>query len=167
VGDERARAAHHSLELPWAAGLFDAEGSVGCYGSKSNYWRIQVSVGQHHDPEVLHRFRAAVGAGKVYGPYINNGKQHWVFQCVGKNAGTVIEAIWPWLCGPKRKQIEAAREKLLNPPLGDREGRACPEGCTCRRHRWLYEELTPQQQRRREKMREYQARHRAKLKESA
>jgi hypothetical protein len=175
VGDERAQAAYPNEELAWAAGLYDGEGSCGCYGRsdgkkrKASYWHLRLHVAQHYDPEVLHRFVAAVGVGKVYGPY---EERKYSVQVVGKNAEIIIEKIWPWLSGPKRRQIEAAREKFLQRPepslQGLGGGQPCPPGCTCGRHgRYSTEGLTEKQIRRREKMREYQARHRAKLKESA
>jgi hypothetical protein len=108
---------------------------------------------------VLDRFVAAVGVGKVYGPY--QGHKYSV-QVVGKNAEIVIQAIWPWLSGPKRKQIEAARAKFEARGESAKGGRVCPPDCQCGRHKWKTEDVLPEIQLKREKQREYQRRHRAK-----
>jgi hypothetical protein len=132
-------------------------------------WTIRVAVGQNYDPEVLHRFCAAVGVGKVYGPYPNaDGVNRYSFQVVGKNAKAVLAAIWPWISGPKRRQAEAALEKYDNRILGTGHHGPCQPDCTCGRHRLASTEgLTESQIRRREKLRGYQRKHRQKKRASA
>lgn len=170
MGDERLRATSHSEELAWAAGLYDGEGTCGCYGRpdgrkrRGSYWHIRISVAQHYDPEVLHRFVAAVGVGKVYGPY--DGRKYSV-QVVGENAETIIERLWPYLSGPKRRQIEAAREKFLSRPASTKGGHVCAPDCTCGRQKWKTQDLDPAVARRREQQREATRRYRAKKKEEA
>jgi len=54
------------VELAWAAGLWDGEGSAGCYFGRSNVkGYLQATLAQN-DPEVLYRFRDAVGGGAIY-----------------------------------------------------------------------------------------------------
>lgn len=53
------------METSWAAGLFDGEGTATvCRGRR----RLAVKM---NDEESVRRFAAAVGVGKVYGPYEN------------------------------------------------------------------------------------------------
>jgi hypothetical protein len=170
VSEEHIRAASHREDLAWAAGLYDGEGSTGCYIKKRPAGRVdsvqfRVTVGQHHDPEVLHRFVGAVGMGKVYGPYRHPSGERFAFQAAGTKAVLVIETILPWLSGPKRRQAEAALVLYRKRSQNSRQGRICPPDCTCGRHnRYSTDGLTEQQLRRREKMREYQKRHREKVK---
>jgi hypothetical protein len=112
---------------------------------------------------------AAVGVGKVYGPY--EGRK-WSIQVVGKNAEIVIEKLWPWLSGPKRRQIERAREKFANrPEEGLRNGRDCPPGCTCGRHTGWWsthsKEEAKSTEHRRAQQREYTRRYRERKKLAA
>jgi hypothetical protein len=171
VGVERTRAAFHREELAWAAGLWDGEGCCGCYGRydggkkkrKASYWHIRINISQH-DREVLDRFAAAVGVGKVYGPYRGTV---WHFQCVGKNAEIVIEKIWPWLSEPKRRQIEGARAKFEARGESTKGGHVCGPDCQCGRQKWKTEDVDPKIAKRRAQQREATRRYRAKLKESA
>lgn len=48
------------MELAWATGLFEGEGSIGADG------RLQLKMVSE---ESVRRFHAAVGVGSVYGPY--------------------------------------------------------------------------------------------------
>ena len=64
------------LELAWAAGFFDGEGSV-MYAERrpargTLYRQLQTSISQSSSPELLLRFRDAVQAGAVTGPYHAN-----------------------------------------------------------------------------------------------
>ena len=101
------------LERAWAAGFFDGEGYVGCnlrWAGKKRYRRIDVQVTQN-DPEVLERFRAAVGAGKVYGPYHTPKRANpmWKYG-IGSAEGVrhVLEVLRPYLSSIKTKQAEEA-----------------------------------------------------------
>lgn len=165
------RAVSPREELAWAAGLWDGEGSCGVYERKDgrmragSQWSLRVSVGQHHDPEVLHRFRAIVGVGKVYGPYSHPSGDRYVFQVVGKNAIAVLDKIWPWLSGPKRCQAQAALEKWNSREL-QKGGHVCAPDCTCGRQKWKTEtDIDPKLARRRAQQREAQRRHRERLKQ--
>lgn len=52
-------------EMAWAAGFFDGEG---CFSYSRKVYTPTIAIAQV-DRQVLDRFRAAVGIGKVYGPY--------------------------------------------------------------------------------------------------
>jgi hypothetical protein len=51
------------VEIAWAAGLFDGEGTATICGGQR---RLAVKMA---DEESVRRFHAAIGVGKVYGPY--------------------------------------------------------------------------------------------------
>ena len=65
------------IELAWAAGLFDGEGTISLVTHRKKrktktyeYKQVHVLVSQSGSPEVLERFQRAVGGlGKIYGPY--------------------------------------------------------------------------------------------------
>src|SRR5947209_988189 len=72
------------IELVWAAGFFDGEGNcrfrldkIETNRNKSRaYGAFVLQIGQTQR-EVLDRFHAAVGCGKVYGPYTKqNGSKN-------------------------------------------------------------------------------------------
>src|SRR5690349_5311058 len=93
-------------ELAWAAGFFDGEGSSKLDRRKDRAY-ISIQIG-HVEPGPLHRFRAAVGAGNVTGPYDHNSKKnprwkpHYSYQAYGENARFVIETqLWTYLSEPK------------------------------------------------------------------
>ncbi len=60
------------LELAWAGGFFDGEGSTCCtYSNGKPYTRISLSIGQKNEEgnriaSTLLRFQQAVGTGKIY-----------------------------------------------------------------------------------------------------
>jgi hypothetical protein len=100
------------MEQAWAAGLFDGEGSTNIENANSkrrlpsgrprDYPNLRVNVGQDKDPEVLHRFQAAVdGIGNIY--YAKGyDKYNWMAR--GDDALRVLEILWPYLSGPKKAQ---------------------------------------------------------------
>ena len=95
-----------SLELAWAAGFYDGEGSA-YLDKRSNCPRVGIG---HVDPRPLHRFLQAVDVGSVTGPYTHNSKKndrwsdYYSFQAYGKKAHAVMDALWPYLSEPKREQ---------------------------------------------------------------
>ena len=96
------------LELAWAAGFFDGEGSI----YRDSRGSVRLSANQIR-PEPLHRFVQAVGVGRVYGPY--GPKQVHQIQLVGEKAHQVIDRLLPLLSPPKREQIE----RVLSPVVGE------------------------------------------------
>jgi hypothetical protein len=96
-------------ELAWAAGFFDAEGWAAAVKSRRGKRPIaQINQADANGvPEVLTRFRAAVGVGRVRGPKCEEGKvdlYHWVASSRGDVRRT-FEAIAPWLGQVKRAQF--------------------------------------------------------------
>ena len=94
-------------ELAWAAGFFDGEGSIllGNHYKKGVQYRYLRANVQQNDRRPLDRFVAAVGAGKVNGPYAGNRVNpihNWnVNSAVALG---VIGRLWPYLSAPKREQ---------------------------------------------------------------
>ena len=100
------------LELAWAAGYFDGEGSIGCYGGKGsgNNKSLALSVG-NTQLEELERFKAAVGGvGTINGPYSKNKRKPFYSYRVQNVEGVkfVVSCIWNYLSSNKRNDIETA-----------------------------------------------------------
>lgn len=62
------------------------------------------------EPSVLRRFQAAVGLGKVYGPYSGpGGREYYAWQLQPfEGVQAVIGMLWNWVSEPKRRQMEEA-----------------------------------------------------------
>jgi hypothetical protein len=113
-------------ELAWAAGFYDGEGSVSVvYPSKTlvrpeGYATLHMKVSQK-DIRPLHRFCAAVGVGRVTGPY-GNDMHSWQ---IGGNPGVrqALTRLWPYLSPPKREQAEAAQAVIDSRPELARDAR--------------------------------------------
>jgi hypothetical protein len=91
------------MELAWAAGFFDGEGTFAFYKSG----RFVASVMQT-DPEVLVRFRDAIGIGSLFGPYKTTGlgkKPIYQYRSNGAAvAQQIVALLWPYLCSIKQEQ---------------------------------------------------------------
>lgn len=94
-----------ATERAWAAGFFDGEGST-CRSGRG----ILVKVSQN-ERALLDRWVAAVGAGKVYGPYgpypgrKTNSKAYYVAQTTNREASVkALLAMWPYLGDIKKAQ---------------------------------------------------------------
>lgn len=87
------------LELAWAAGFWDGEGS--CY---LNQGYARMSINQN-DVRVLHRFQAAVECGIIL-PYQQTGKTYWRWRTNRyEEACQVADALWPYLSEVKQDQL--------------------------------------------------------------
>jgi hypothetical protein len=102
------------IELAWAAGFYDGEGSsIYRYSDSRRQRCLQITIQQNHR-EVLDRFKSAVGVGRVNGPYpYNRGRsgEYYSYQ-VSNAAGfrKVVRALWPFLGTEKKRQfIKAMR----------------------------------------------------------
>lgn len=113
---------NRDIELAWAAGFYDGEGSVwwrppsrtGERPARGGRGQLRVTI-QQNDPAPLERFRGAVRVGTVVGPYVRQrpGRQannpFWSYQA--HKAGEVVAIagfLWAFLCEPKRAQLHAA-----------------------------------------------------------
>jgi len=118
-----AQTAPDRLELAWAAGFFDAEGST-FVASRGHYPVIGISQSDDDGvPAVLSRFRDAVGGyGHINGPIFlaaGDFKVKWIYRVHGyEMVRAVIAQIWPWL--GTVKQVQSASTLLeyrqWNPP---------------------------------------------------
>jgi len=101
-------------ELAWAAGFFDGDGWAALARQKGRRTgqpqaRINQS-GLDGVPEVLVRFRDAVGVGRIGGPKIEDRREP-LYWWVASSRGDVTrtgELIGPWLSTQKRAQFETA-----------------------------------------------------------
>lgn len=92
------------IELAWAAGFFDGEGSS--YFVNGKYPNISIS---QTDPRVLERFQRAVGGvGGVYGPYKNTHKPVYQYNASHRKAVEAMNKILPFLGEIKTEQWEKA-----------------------------------------------------------
>jgi hypothetical protein len=108
--------------LAYAAGLFDGEGTIWTRG-RSPGLGLRLFVQQNH-PDVLERFRAAVGLGRVVGPYTRKGvhKPFWQYEITDwRGVQAVVAMLWIFLGVVKREQIVRVFRQY-------REGRTRPIG---------------------------------------
>ncbi len=98
-------------ELAWAAGFFDGDGWTAPVRSRRRRTpQPHAQINQASEsgvPEVLVRFRDAVGVGRVGGPKIEAGR-HPLYRWVASSRGDVMRTgalIGPWLSGEKRAQF--------------------------------------------------------------
>jgi hypothetical protein len=103
------------LNIAWAAGFFDGEGSTSVLKTKRDkYSYIRMSITQK-DRAVLDKFQSIVGVGKIYKHNTRNTfswdcyKQEEVFQ--------VLDMLWPFLSDIKRTQAENAKNKKTQTPI--------------------------------------------------
>lgn len=118
----------NELELAWAAGFFDGEGSTSV---EKNSASLKTTISQN-DPEVLERFLKAVDVGsRIYGPYYYGPKKNprWAVQICGKSAIIAVAKLWPYLGSIKRNQALRNLDRvteILNgskyPFLGNKKG---------------------------------------------
>lgn len=112
------------IDLAWAAGLFEGEGSVGRYSSTTAAIAMT-------DRDVLVRFAAAVGIGRVYGPYIKKKKSRkpvWLWRVSSYDTvAQLFQMLESWL-GPRRREQFA--RALAGPPRSRRGPRPLPPSTT-------------------------------------
>lgn len=90
--------------LPWAAGLFEGEGSI----QRQSVTRWQLTLSST-DVDVLLAFAKVVGCGKAYGPYDQKNR---------RVDGGPCKPYWRWVCSDKQGILTVA--KRLMPYLGER-----------------------------------------------
>lgn len=109
------------LELAWAGGFFDGEGSTCCSVNNGKpHTRIALSIGQKNEDtgqpaETLQRFKKAVGLGKIYkkscrGKDINQSQ--WSV-CKRIDVFDTMLKLWPYISTTKRKQMRKALHLFL------------------------------------------------------
>lgn len=101
-----------ATELAWATGLFEGEG---CISSKGAPYHAPSLCVTQRDRQVLDRFVAAIGEGKVYGPYTNKILPSRPFHRVrmegAKKIHRTLAKMWVYLGSVKRRQAIAAYDR--------------------------------------------------------
>jgi hypothetical protein len=102
---------HREIDLAWAAGFFEGEGSATMHGPR---FAAQI---KNNDAAALARFRTCVEAGRIYGPYMDpsrfkNVKPFWMWLCHDTEAIHVMSALAPWLTERRLLQLELTLGKV-------------------------------------------------------
>lgn len=128
------------LDVAWAAGLFEGEGSVSVVPNTARSRRIYMRLDMHStDDDVLKRFGAVVGVGRVRGPYLTNGKNHkphhkpyWTWSITGRRALLLAtHAPFADQLGSRRRSRIAEVIAILGkqpPHSGNGNKTHCPQG---------------------------------------
>lgn len=108
--DEHVRARQ---ERAWAAGFFDGEGWAAARRRGIRRYPVAMinQAGSSGVPEVLVRFRAAVGGiGSIRGPLVKPGRRDLYRWCASSRGDVrcVYECLRPWLGSVKRTQFRDA-----------------------------------------------------------
>jgi hypothetical protein len=99
----RAEGITDDLRLAWAAGVFDADGTV--YRTGNRPPRVVIAMS---DEDTIRKFAARMG-GRIYGPYVNtNGvKMSWKCHIEGQAAVEDIYAMFrPYIADRRCEQFE-------------------------------------------------------------
>jgi|SRR5918911_1444230 hypothetical protein len=110
----------NETEWAWAAGFFDGEGYVAARmgghrrtasGELFRYRRIEIQITQMH-PDVLERFRLAVGRGSIGGPYAdkrgNRGPMYKYATAGYVAVSEIFDRIGKYLSPVKAEQVRRA-----------------------------------------------------------
>lgn len=116
------------IELAWAAGLFEGEGSIS--SEKKRRGGITLALAMT-DEDVVRRFHEAVGRGTVNGPHLRSGqKPQWTWRCSTLEAVEVLALLAP-LFGIRRAakadEVLSARREFIEWATQERECAHCGE----------------------------------------
>lgn len=89
------------IDIAWAAGIYEGEGSVAFYGRKEP-GRSRIIVVQK-DPWILYRLQSLFG-GSVDGPYKSRNVQMW--RITGPRAAGFAMTIFSFLSPRRRQQLK-------------------------------------------------------------
>lgn len=100
------------LDLAWAAGLFDGEGSTSTLkAQRDKHIYLRASVAQK-DRRVLDKFQKIVDCGKVYS---QKSRIMHSWDCYRQDeVYSFLELLWPYISEQKREQIFLAKERIKN-----------------------------------------------------
>ena len=97
-----------TIDLAWAAGLFDGEGSIGVYARKSG-WYVVAQLQMSHRP-TCHRFAEVVGSGGLFRNKKRAGyKQAYRILVSARKAEKLLGLLLPFLVAKKREALLALR----------------------------------------------------------
>jgi hypothetical protein len=117
-------------QLAWAAGLFEGEGCFNAHRRSDGQYSVQARLAMT-DEDVVRRFAAIVGLGRVYGPISRQSGRKPTYDWASGDARdvcAVIKLLLPWL-GNRRtaKAAEVAEiAAAIGPKHSDRTH--CPKG---------------------------------------
>lgn len=110
------------IGLAWAAGLYEGEGTVGCYIQNKEKWNrspqcsIKLAIIMT-DPDILTEFSDVVNIGSVRGPFKGNGfgkKDLYRYNLsTFEHVQYVIAMLWPHLSVRRRQQYRNAVDKYF------------------------------------------------------
>lgn len=126
------RRSSRKVELAWAAGFYDGEGTI-CFTCSK---QLSIIIGQVEKEPLLH-FRRAVGAGKVAGPYKKKKPQRPMFFYrlqTSKHVIEVMDILWPFMSPFRKRQARNAITAYKRRDLKRKPG-VCPAG---HKHRDMY-----------------------------
>jgi hypothetical protein len=103
--------------LPWAAGLFEGEGSFIGRGKVHGGGRSITAMVSMTDEDVVRKMHAVIGLGQINGPYSYRNdvkrpgrvshKPFWRWQVTSfENTQAFICLVWPWLCARRRERAK-------------------------------------------------------------
>ena len=95
------------IDIAWAAGIFEGEGSCNAGGHNKRSFSATVS---QKDPELLYRLRDLFGGGVRQYHVGDQGRfevYHWT--CCGDRGRVFLAAIYPFLTARRKAQIDATR----------------------------------------------------------
>lgn len=118
------------LDIAWAAGLFEGEGSI--YLDRSDQrrrgGRVRLGMSLSTTDEDVARKFSGVAGGSVFGPYTakRSTKPYWTWHLRDQEAiHVLVNALWPYLGKRRRQQID---EALGAKDAADAEHRPKPLG---------------------------------------
>ena len=101
---------HREVDLAWAGGFFEGEGSVTMHGT-----RFAAEI-RNNNADALARFRSCVEAGRIYGPYTDPSrrslKPFWVWLSHDGEAIHVMSSVAPWLTERRLLQLEVTLARV-------------------------------------------------------
>lgn len=129
------------LDMAWAAGLFEGEGSAYIRGGGRTSERIYLSLEIHMtDEDVVRRFGEVVGFGTVRGPYTSGGsdqfKPRWKWAACGAEAYKLARSpeFYGQLGTRRRARLAEIIAAIDAQPPAERT-RKCKADCECGRHK--------------------------------
>lgn len=104
-----------AVEIAWAAGIFEGEGSISIvWLPRGGYPILKVTM---TDLDVMQRFAAVTGIA-LAGPYAGTNKPFWAAQANGKRAVGIAQTFFPFLGERRREQVRKALTEFFSYPTG-------------------------------------------------
>jgi len=100
------------LDLAWAAGFFDGEGTTTTLNAKRDkYVYLRCSIAQKN-VELLNKFKEVVGVGSIYK---SNTREVYNWNCYKyEEVIQILNALWPYLGEQKKQQAITSLNKVTS-----------------------------------------------------